>query len=783
MTTVNCGATRQRFPNVLFFTTGLDARFWHPRERSWARNLIVTSSYGLSLHPTLQKSVPLFRDSWQTAQYTAALAALQNPQLPQLTDIPPRRFEIGKRGAVDLSVAGSPQPDPPLHPSLSRIVTLKIWGGIVLVCLMAVLLLTRFCGPLQRLTWGASRFQAEPLRYREEDVGGVEGALTLVSRLKQSAQAEHDRLAQWLVEEFEKTREGVPYRWPPADARQQEKRSVDGSSTRNYPVSLNQIEEARQSLDNEEAKAKALQEIDRCKEALLRGFLDFLNRLLHRKICRPGETIDQTSLLPKEYKDKWQSWWPAQGVRDPEREESPQHLRLGRTILDALLRKLVEQPHKSGVSAEQDTLQDVQEKAQAAREAGLELYRLRRRSVWQTRMLAFVIVLLAIGLSVVIWHGSEPNTPGEPFSLTTGTSAWPAEILRFAAFALAISLSFQSYQSLQAMMFLLTRRFRLPLASDSHVHATDGLEPKSLPAEIVERRQCLQQRPATIWRWLNRIFGLPAPPEPGAVVDASNLWREYQQHSLFRSRVPRIVCLLIFYFLFCMGIWLLDPSELINPLRGPWARGAETIILVAAVTSFLFLTFMIIDAVRLCRWFIQHLSAVPAEYPLATTNHFSRLRGLVDRLYLDEWIDLQFIADLTEHVGRLVYYPFIVFFLLLLARNDWWDRWPWPWSLVIIFVVNLTLAAASVVILQTAARKAKHEAEATLEAKVTRLQAATAESPAENNANQAEKLLEEIRNLRRGAFVPFWENPVLAAALLPSGGAAAIQILIWLVNS
>ena len=101
-------ALRHRFPNVLFFTTGLDARFWHPRELSWSRNLIVTSSYGLSLHPELQKSVPLFRDSLQTAQYTAVLAALGHPELRTLTFIPPRRFEIGKRGAVDLSVHPAP---------------------------------------------------------------------------------------------------------------------------------------------------------------------------------------------------------------------------------------------------------------------------------------------------------------------------------------------------------------------------------------------------------------------------------------------------------------------------------------------------------------------------------------------------------------------------------------------------------------------------------------------------------------------------------------------------
>src|SRR5215471_17271725 len=97
-------------------------------------------------------------------------------------------------------------------------------------------------------------------------------------------------------------------------------------------------------------------------------------------------------------------------------------------------------------------------------------------------------------------------------------------------------------------------------------------------------------------------------------------------------------------------------------------------------------------------------------------------------------------------------------------------------------VCNFLLAVTSVSILQNAARKAKRDAEATLEAKVKRLQAITAESQAKNNANQAEKLLEEIRHLRRGAFVPIWENPILGAILLPSSGTAVFQMLFWLMG-
>ncbi len=95
---------RDRFPNALFFTTDLDARYLDPKEQAWARNLIVVSSYGLALHPDLQREIAPFRDSTQTAQFAAVLTALGDTNLAALTHVTPRRFEIGNRTAVDLSM-------------------------------------------------------------------------------------------------------------------------------------------------------------------------------------------------------------------------------------------------------------------------------------------------------------------------------------------------------------------------------------------------------------------------------------------------------------------------------------------------------------------------------------------------------------------------------------------------------------------------------------------------------------------------------------------------------
>ncbi|QBQ55269.1 hypothetical protein [Nitrosococcus wardiae] len=73
-------ALRDRFPTVLFFSHDLDARYAHPAESKWARNLIVASGFGLQLQPELQKEIPPFRDNYQTSLFFAVQLALCRSQ-------------------------------------------------------------------------------------------------------------------------------------------------------------------------------------------------------------------------------------------------------------------------------------------------------------------------------------------------------------------------------------------------------------------------------------------------------------------------------------------------------------------------------------------------------------------------------------------------------------------------------------------------------------------------------------------------------------------------------
>jgi hypothetical protein len=122
-------ALRPAFPHAIFFTVDLDARHLHPSEYKSTRNMVIASPFGLQLEGGLQRDVPPFRSSYQTSVYFAVLQAVghvrceqhghQQQAAPCTTNYHaaqtpddrlydagshPRLFEVGREGAVDLSV-------------------------------------------------------------------------------------------------------------------------------------------------------------------------------------------------------------------------------------------------------------------------------------------------------------------------------------------------------------------------------------------------------------------------------------------------------------------------------------------------------------------------------------------------------------------------------------------------------------------------------------------------------------------------------------------------------
>jgi len=136
-------ALRGSFPGARFFTTDLDARYTSKNEYKYTRNLLVASHFDLELHRSLQRDVPLFRDSYQTSTFLAVRLAINDPKLPtkngwrndfwhnpwgigleesvsKHTSLMPLVFEIGRRGAYQLTPTMSENVCGKIHPCSPR---------------------------------------------------------------------------------------------------------------------------------------------------------------------------------------------------------------------------------------------------------------------------------------------------------------------------------------------------------------------------------------------------------------------------------------------------------------------------------------------------------------------------------------------------------------------------------------------------------------------------------------------------------------------------------------
>jgi hypothetical protein len=694
-------ALRPRFPNAIFFTTDLDARLWDPAEWEWSRNLVVVCGYGLQLHPDLQGEVSPFRGSYQTAQFAAVLAAVdtaKQPQLLALSNIPPRRFEIGRFGPVDLSVkdGGRLHPLPPGQRGRDLFQWKLLTSGLIGLSALIVLA-TLISRPFIRLTRERRYFLADSLWLREEDIGGLEGFRVL----RRQSGEQSDPVAQWMA------------------------RVLASEPARGFSTELWVVAPSSAGISGVDAGMKTMLE-DRAR---MQWFLD---KKVNQCLCfawagetgaRIGPFISGRSLatLKKNRQDVGE-------------------------VLDRLLRRA----EAGGDEQLARLISSRADAAASAREAGSQKFLLRRarqRGFWASVVL---FSALALWLGHAAWHDTTGTVLGEPASLISGASAWPTEWLRLLAIALTVGFIVESYTVLRTTVLDLTREFRLKIS----------------------------QQPGR-WKWW-----LSSTPVPQAVAEADDLWQEYQQKGRWTRRCARIVLPLLAYFVFA---WCLASLGTIPkaPLRGEEIFRVDKWMLLVAVLGFLFLTFWTMDAARLCRWFIEHLSEAPSHYPKATREHFSALRGGMPGHLLNEWLDLQLIAELTGRVGRMIYLPFIVFFVLLVSRNSWWDFWPWSAGLVMIFVLNLSLAVGGLLILRRSARRAWQFALASLQSKLDQLRGAQAVTESEKSRatlDQMEKLLDEIRGLNTGAFASFWESPILGALLVPSGGTALIELTRYLVG-
>jgi hypothetical protein len=161
-----------------------------------------------------------------------------------------------------------------------------------------------------------------------------------------------------------------------------------------------------------------------------------------------------------------------------------------------------------------------------------------------------------------------------------------------------------------------------------------------------------------------------------------------------------------------------------------------------------------VDETRLCEQFIRRLTDLWAGS--ATSEAETRLIRFS--------IDL--VAERTKVVGRLIDYPFIVLFILIISRMRLFDNWDVPVGLVVLWGLSAGYAIVCAFLL---GRAAEHLRQAALQ-RLTTARNEAREAGETDDADQIRRIADEISEESTGAFAPWTQHPIFRAVLFPTSG-------------
>jgi hypothetical protein len=379
---------------------------------------------------------------------------------------------------------------------------------------------------------------------------------------------------------------------------------------------------------------------------------------------------------------------------------------------------------------------------------------------WMVFSLLFVIVS--------IWSMAQLCWPNdEPFALFDGVSMWPSEALKLLAGLLTIHFVFKTRHEIRHNNRELERDFDLERPNEEF-------------AGHVGRWSHSKLFDWQMWSdWLNAIRvdrwqTDAATGRPGG-IDRQTLWNQYRGRGSHVPRRQRIIPLSAVYYGFglCLTALLGWPD---TPSRGPISDWTDFVIAkLFAIPLVIFLTFYVVDSMRLNSTFITHLADGVSGWSSLTLNKLRAARKMPDEVLIDS-VTISLIASRTKVVGKLIYYPFIALSLLIIARISYFDDWDWPPGLVIMDGLSVLYAVVAALMLRKAAEDARSK---TLERLRVRFLEYTAENR-QNEAKVAEETMKEVAAVREGAFGALSQHPLVAALLLPSGSVGIWALLQYL---
>ena len=353
-----------------------------------------------------------------------------------------------------------------------------------------------------------------------------------------------------------------------------------------------------------------------------------------------------------------------------------------------------------------------------------------------------------VSLSVWLYVSITNQLPdGEPFVWLEGISVWPTEWLRLLAFFLSLCFLCRGYRALQATYREMKAEFHLTPGTCSGFFEWN--------------------------KWMNfgrDISGNGVSPKK---VNVRECWEVYTSLMGIKCAGSRVAFQTIIYLLL-FGVpvffFLGFPT---TPCRGETCFNWDKRILLLSVVTMWLLVFFVVYATRLCGRMVELVLGSEVQWPTRNTPREPWLRSSGNNSLTDIQQSLRFCGQLSEGVGKLIYYPFVVVLVMIVSRFSLFDHWDFPLSLLIVIGSNIGFAIFSAFHFRQSAENARERVLHELSSMMNACSSSTRKA-------QVQNVIKEVQDFKKGSFCPFGEQPILKAFAIPSGGYVLMILIEYL---
>lgn len=382
------------------------------------------------------------------------------------------------------------------------------------------------------------------------------------------------------------------------------------------------------------------------------------------------------------------------------------------------------------------------------------------------------LVMFGLGAGALICAFWEPlarfltnDGEGEPIAFLQGISVWPTVLLRSLGIILAVYFVWRAQRNLRNNLAEIASEMDLdpsytPEPLWKKITHLFNFSPRSYRESDQTSQSSYRLQVEVIWK---------------AYVGQERLWNRLLRATFYAILMSAILSIVL--------VPLFGSSSI--PARGDVARMAYYLTTREEVTLTLFLAFFIFDATFCCLHFVNKLRHAQTEWPRETVDAYKeRLRLQTE--FVNDWIDLEFVAKRTSCIASLIYYPFVLIALFIMAGSTMFANYAPSLTVLVALAFSFGIVVGCAVALWRASETLRATARENLtdainfaKADCANIDDAAGEAERKDLRDktrygaQLENLLSKVNQLKDGAFSSLFQQPLVRAALWPLSAIAA----------